>query len=80
MRDPQGFPQQSPDLNPIEMIWSYLNQMVKARSPITTNQLVTAIRQCWTKLPQSIIQKSILTLSNRVKFVFENNGVEYVSQ
>ncbi len=47
MKDPHGFPPRSPNLNPIEMIWGYMDDMVKKHAPKYTHELVTVIREVW---------------------------------
>lgn len=44
-------PPQSPDLNPIELVWAKLKNMVEARRPQDKNELKEAIRECWDAIP-----------------------------
>lgn len=51
------WPPYSPDLNAIERIWKELNARVGARCPMTTDELVTAAREEWDRMPQALIDK-----------------------
>jgi len=41
------WPSESPDINPIEMVWSDLNQEVAKQNPTTLNQLEMYCQQYW---------------------------------
>ena len=49
------WPPYCPDLNAIERIWKELNARVGARCPMTMAELVTAAKEEWEALPQSVI-------------------------
>ena len=42
-------PGRSPDLNPIENLWSYIKNKVAEKQPSTGKKLVTAIKEVWVK-------------------------------
>jgi len=52
-------PPQSPDLNPIEIVWGKLKNMVELRRPQDKNQLRQAILECWDEIPMSFIRSCI---------------------
>ena len=48
------WPANSPDLNPIENIWSVLKQYVEKRSVKTKNELIKVIEEEWNKLDMNL--------------------------
>ena len=53
----EGWPAKSPDLNGIETCWSYLKRKVSLRMPSTAEDLVKTIKEEWTQIPQSMMDK-----------------------
>lgn len=49
----------SPELNPIEKVWSWMSKAVNRIGPETSKDLINAIRLSWRRLPQEIIQNYI---------------------
>ena len=50
---------QSPDLNPIELVWGKLKNMVEERRPKNKQELKDAILECWEEIPLSFIRNCI---------------------
>ncbi|CAJ0961810.1 unnamed protein product [Ranitomeya imitator] len=45
------WPPQSPDLNPIEMVWGELDRRVKAKGPTSAKHLWKLLQDCWKTIP-----------------------------
>jgi transposase len=44
-------PQQSPDLNPIEMVWDELDPSVKEKQPTSAQQMWELLQDRWKSIP-----------------------------
>ena len=53
-------PPQSPDLNPIENLWSIINQNCKDRAPRNENELFKLLKSAWENLDLDVL-KNFLT-------------------
>ena len=69
-------PSGSPDLNPIEMLWRDLKQMVRAKRPVATSLdgLWEQITTAYEEMPQRWIDNHILSMPDRWKAVKEAKG------
>ena len=45
------WPPQSPDLNPIEMVWDELNRRVKEKQPTSAQHMWELLQDCWKSIP-----------------------------
>jgi transposase len=77
----QGFrtmswPAQSPDLNPIEHLWSHLKLRLAEYeiAPTGMDELWERVRAEWMKIPGSECQNPIATMPERVKAVIQARG------
>ncbi|XP_075444851.1 uncharacterized protein LOC142488342 isoform X3 [Ascaphus truei] len=61
------WPSQSPDLNPIEMLWQDLKRAVHARKPSNVTELKQFCKEEWAKIPQDRCER--LTSSYRKRLV-----------
>jgi transposase len=68
------WPAQSPDLNPIENLWSILDQRCQDRSPNTKNELFACLAKEWKRLPISLLTNLVDSMPNRVAKVIERKG------
>ncbi len=69
-------PAHSPDLNPIENMWSIIKSNLRRRSRIPTSEdeLWEAIQQEWEAIPISTINKLVNTMPRRIALVKRNKG------
>jgi hypothetical protein len=42
---------QSPDLNPIEMVWDELDHRVKEKQPTSAQHMWELLQDCWKSIP-----------------------------
>lgn len=68
------WPSQSPDLNPIEMLWRDLKRAVHARRPSNLSQLTAFCKEEWAKIPQSRCERLISHYRNRLVEVISAKG------
>jgi len=67
-------PPNSPDLNPIELIWNIMEARVAKRSPATKEELVAAIKREWQRISQEEINGCILHSQKLRAPVVHRNG------
>ncbi len=67
---------QSPDMNPIEHVWGYLDRRVRARPhlPMNVDELWWALQDEWTKIPDSYVKALYDSMPRRVKALREARG------
>ena len=68
------WPANSPDLNPIENAWSVLKRNVEDRQPGNVEELEAVAREEWSKLPKSLFENLIDSMTRRIGQVLERNG------
>ncbi len=64
----------SPDLKPIEHLWSILKQKVEERKVSNIHQLRDVIMKEWKRTPVATCEALVNSMHKRVKAVLENNG------
>ena len=76
------WPSYSPDLNPIENVWSTLKKniekkikkMVAQKKKISNETFINVIREEWDNLDNSIIINCINSMQNRIQACIDANG------
>lgn len=68
------WPPYSPDMNPIENIWSIMKHKVRQSNPETIQQLERQIQIAWEDISNDVIQNLIDSMSNRCAAVIKANG------
>jgi hypothetical protein len=68
------WPAGSPDLNPMENVWSMLVDAVNARPPTTLDQLKRVLKRKWSQLPMEKITATIDSMPTRLLAVVEARG------
>ena len=49
------WPAQSPDINPIELVWDELDRSVKAKQPTSATHLWELLQHCWEELSEQYL-------------------------
>ncbi|CAJ0967019.1 unnamed protein product [Ranitomeya imitator] len=68
------WPPQSPDLNPIEMVWGELDRRVKAKGPTSAKHLWELLQDCWKTIPGDYLLKLIKRMPRVCKAVIKAKG------
>ncbi|GFX44411.1 transposable element Tcb1 transposase [Trichonephila clavipes] len=71
-----SWPTRSPDLSPIENMWSMVAQLLTQITPpaATPDQLWQRVEAAWSAVPQEHIQSLFESMPRRVAAVISNNG------
>jgi len=72
----QDWPSQSPDLNPIENLWSELERQLKKHTPRPKNKqdLFSILQEEWNAIPTSKYIKLIESMPQRIQACIESDG------
>lgn len=68
------WPSNSPDLNPIENIWGYMQQQLNRDPPRTFDKLKEAVLREWDKLPFEVIKNTMSSMPGRLNKVIKSKG------
>ncbi|GFY04328.1 transposable element Tcb2 transposase [Trichonephila clavipes] len=65
---------QSPDLNPIEHLWNYLDRQIRKQEIKTKNDLKKTLLEEWQKIPSSVTQNLVKSVPSRLRAVIKAKG------
>lgn len=74
LRPIDPWPSNSPDLAPIENVFSWMKTEVEHAQPSTRGELASAIRDAWQRYPQSFTNHLMDSMPARLEKVLERNG------
>ena len=72
--DPEEWPSQSPELNPIENLWSYLDWTLRDRQVTNKAELWTALQEGWQALPVDLLTRLVDSMPRRLQAVIDSKG------
>lgn len=72
--DLMDWPAQSPDLNPIENLWSILDQRLKTRAPKNEEELFKTLQDGWNNLEPQLLLRLVESMPRRCQAVIDANG------
>ena len=67
-------PARSPDMNPIERMWSIIAKKVSATGPLTQDKLATFVQKEWDEIDQLVIDRTVLSWPKQLEAVIANKG------
>ena len=69
------WPANSPDLNPIEHIWSWMARWIQVQGqPTNGAQLAQRVREAWDAVPSTVLQSLFSSMRRRLQEVIANAG------
>jgi hypothetical protein len=68
------WPAQSPDLNPIENLWSILNDRCRDRRCGNEEELFNCLQEAWKNIPIDVLHNLVDSMPMRCQLVIESNG------
>jgi hypothetical protein len=72
----EDWPARSPDLNPIEKLWSILQQAVDKRGPTDEESLKQFVQEEWdAACPQSVIDSTVMTWHRSLRACIKKKGI-----
>jgi transposase len=69
-----GWPPNSPDLNPIEIVWAIMKLRIKKLRPKTRGELIQVINTVWNELNQEVLDRLVLSFRRRLELVRKARG------
>jgi hypothetical protein len=65
---------QSPDLNPIENLWSILDASVPVAERVNKTRFLAALQKTWNELPIELLQNLVKSFPKRLSLVIKSKG------
>jgi len=69
-----GWPPNSPDLNPIELLWGIMKNILKKKEISTKEAFVKAIHEIWDAIPLKTINNLVVSFDRRIQFCIDCGG------
>jgi len=69
-----SWPAQSPDLNPIENLWSEIKRRIHNDKPTSLPSLERCIKRAWKSVKPEMVKNLIESMPRRIKAVIQANG------
>lgn len=67
-------PPQSPDINPIEHIWDYLDKQIRTRHISNKTELKCALQEEWNNIPIDLTTKLVNSMQRRLSAIIDAKG------
>ena len=74
------WPSQSPDCNPLELLWEECDRQVKKRKPTNLCALEAAVREVWDSMSEEKLEKLVKRMPNICKAVIDADGGYFVEK
>lgn len=68
------WPPQSPDLNPIENLWSHVERQMEGRKYRSSVELFESVTEIWKSIPADVCRKLVDSMHKRCQEVLRNKG------
>ena len=69
-----GWPANSPDLNPIEMIWGIVKKKLNELSDVTVAKIRDTVERTWNSIAEETINQLVASMQSRLEMVIAVNG------
>jgi transposase len=69
-----GWPLNSPDLSPRELLWVILKKLIRKVKPQTIEELKSSLLAAWAMIPQDTIDRLCEGFAIRLQLCFANHG------
>lgn len=68
------WPPQSPDLNPIENLWSLVDASLPERRPQSKDELMVLLHKAWNGIDKGFLRRLVESMSKRCRLIIKSKG------